>query len=230
MKKNIKKEYDERIMRLAAERMMRCIFENKSVDGLTWNPFGSVYVWVPRENEIIFIQEGSGDQLLDEDREEGYVDYIDYSIKKFFRGDIELEDGGIVLYKECIQDKYKSLAEAIPDVLEEAYDDRKLEYQILREDSPCENKEINGNIVEVSLPNGDKLVAEANYDPDYKEIIVGIISDGVWVQDLAAVGEKYFYENGEKKTVNDEYQILVWADKDQEDWTEKFEVEKYKED
>lgn len=44
--------------------------------------------------------------------------------------------------------------------------------------------------IAIDLPNGLKLVAEQNQDPDFpNEIFVGIENgDGVWLQDLATMG------------------------------------------
>ena len=40
--------------------------------------FDDVYIYVPSEQQIIKISEGSGDNLSEEDMAEGYVDYIYY--------------------------------------------------------------------------------------------------------------------------------------------------------
>ena len=80
-----------------------------------------------------------------------------------------------------------------------------------------------------------KLVAEKGIDDKYNEIYVGIEKNGVWVQDLAIVREKYHYEdspNSDLPTVvnEDKFEVLVYANKDDEDYTNKFIIEQYCED
>lgn len=89
-----------------------------------------------------------------------------------------------------------------------------------------------GKRIEIEMPNGTKLVAEVNADPDYKEIFIGLEDkDGVWIQDLAIVGEKYKYtDSGEKETIDGEYTIKVYSDEYTEDYTHEFDVKEYKEE
>ena len=77
-----------------------------------------------------------------------------------------------------------------------------------------------------------KLVAEKGTDDKYNEIYVGIEKNGVWVQDLAVVREKYHYEDNpdsDMPTVvnEDKFEVLVYANKDDEDYTNKFIIEQY---
>ena len=78
----------------------------------------------------------------------------------------------------------------------------------------------------IPLPNGDKLVAEW-FDGMPHTIAVGIRnSQGVYVQDLVVVeptGAAF------EETENDKFDIMVWADENSEDWTNKFTVKRYKE-
>lgn len=90
-----------------------------------------VYIYVPTKNQIIGIKEGSGDNLSKEDRENGYVDYIYYSQYELGE-DIEEVDGGDILQKEYLRDKYKSLEEVIPEVLEFVYDISDYEYIVIK--------------------------------------------------------------------------------------------------
>lgn len=85
----------------------------------------------------------------------------------------------------------------------------------------------NSDRIAIELPNGLKLVAEQNIDPEYKnEIYVGIeTSDGVWHQDLAIVRSAYSVDDN--LIVNWEpnrFEVLVYADKDDEDYTDKFSI------
>ena len=90
---------------------------------------------------------------------------------------------------------------------------------------------MNNKRVSVLLPNGFSLVAEASNDPSYPyELYVGILgNDGVWYQDLAVVRNAYHYED-DNKTVygpvydEDKYEVLVFGNENDEDYTESFEI------
>lgn len=92
--------------------------------------YDDLFLYVPEIRQIIRITEGSGDNLLPEDMEEGYVDYIDYE-----QYDIEVgmpeADGGEILLKELLKEKYLCLADCIPDVLDMAYGDCAVNCRIL---------------------------------------------------------------------------------------------------
>lgn len=83
--------------------------------------FDDIAIFVPRVKEILIIYEGTGDNLLDEDIEEGYVDYINYDVYGFIGGSIDEIDGGMILTREPVRERYGTLDDAIPDVLEMAY-------------------------------------------------------------------------------------------------------------
>lgn len=78
-----------------------------------------------------------------------------------------------------------------------------------------------------------KLVAEKGFDDKYNEIYIGIEKNGVWVQDLAIVREKYHYKDIHDSdilptVVNEgKFEVLVYANKDDEDYTNKFIIEQY---
>lgn len=93
--------------------------------------FDSIYIYVPEAHQIIKISEGSGDNLLDEDIEAGYVDYIYYE-QYVMDPDMRETDGGMVMLTELFQEKFKCTADAIPDVLDMAYGQESLEYIVLR--------------------------------------------------------------------------------------------------
>ena len=68
------------------------------------------------------------------------------------------------------------------------------------------------------LKNGVSLVAEASTNPDFPcEIYVGLMKDGVWIQDLCAVTQEYQYENTATN-------VLVWSNENYEGYTHKFTV------
>ena len=69
--------------------------------------FGASLSWVKSAKVFLKIQAGTGDNLLQEDIREGYVDYCLWST---FRpesidtdGELDMEclDGGMVLFREC---------------------------------------------------------------------------------------------------------------------------------
>ncbi len=83
----------------------------------------------------------------------------------------------------------------------------------------------------IELPNGLKLVAERNTDKAFaNEIFIGIMDGEVWHQDLAIVRNSYgISEDGKTQWKDGEYEVIVFGDKDDEDYTHKFEIGLYKE-
>lgn len=92
--------------------------------------FDTIYIYVPGEQQILKISEGTGDNLLEEDSAEGYVDYIYYEQYSREYGFPEV-DGGMVMLTELFRDKYKSTKECIPAVLDMAFNDENMEYIVL---------------------------------------------------------------------------------------------------
>lgn len=69
-----------------------------------------------------------------------------------------------------------------------------------------------------------KLVAEKYPDENYKEVSVYLEDkDGVVLQDIAVIGNKYHYEKGDI-AYEDAISVKVWNDKDSEDYTHDFTV------
>lgn len=88
----------------------------------------------------------------------------------------------------------------------------------------------NSQKIVIDLPNGLKLVAEQNNDPAFKnEIFIGVMKDdNVWYQDLAIVRNGYSYNNeGEVVWKDEEFDVLVYADRDSEDFTDDFAIGLY---
>ena len=83
------------------------------------------------------------------------------------------------------------------------------------------------NKIKIDLGDNRYLVAEANPEPDYREIFVYLEKDGVVHQDLAIVGQEYEYTNDGTKFY-DAFSIKVYADHENEDFTDDFTVEEYK--
>lgn len=82
--------------------------------------YDDLFIFVSSVKQIIRIAEGGGENLLQEDIKEGYVDYIYYEQYELDNGMPEV-DGGQVLLKETLRDKYQCMADCIQDVLDMAY-------------------------------------------------------------------------------------------------------------
>lgn len=92
--------------------------------------YRDLYVYIPGMGQIIRITEGTGDNLLPEDLEQGYVDYIYYEQYQVDAGMPEV-DGGIVLLKRMLREQYGCMADCIGDVLDMAYGDCMAGYMVL---------------------------------------------------------------------------------------------------
>lgn len=80
------------------------------------------------------------------------------------------------------------------------------------------------NRIEIPLKDGTILVAEQNTDSDYpRELYVGLEKDGVWVQDIAFVGQSYQYQEGGKSYL-DELSVLIWQHPEADDYTDGFTI------
>ena len=78
------------------------------------------------------MSEGDGGNLSSEDIANGCVDYIYYEIYDPQEiGSADSEDGGMLMYKEYVSDKFKNLVEAVPDILKFAFDEDDMSYIIL---------------------------------------------------------------------------------------------------
>ena len=78
------------------------------------------------------------------------------------------------------------------------------------------------------MQNGFKLAAgyavKQNQGSNFsKEIYVGVIKDNVWYQDLAIVRSVADQDDNE-------FEVLVYADKDSEDYTDRFRIGLFQED
>lgn len=92
--------------------------------------YNDIFIYVQTKKQIIRIDEGSGDNLTDDDIGQGYVDYIYYEVYNVQQDFPEI-DGGMIMLKELFQEKFKSTKEAIPAVLDMAYGDESIEYIVL---------------------------------------------------------------------------------------------------
>ena len=75
------------------------------------------------------------------------------------------------------------------------------------------------------------LVAEKGIDNNYREIYLGLEDkNGAWVQDLAIVGQQYHYDE-ELNVVNDRgIDVKIYADSNNEDFTDEFGINIYEEE
>ena len=92
--------------------------------------FDELYIYVPSKKQIIRIAEGSGDNLTNDDIEQGYVDYIYYETHSLEQ-DLPEVDGGMIMLKQLFRQKYNSTKESIPAVLDMAYEDESIDYLLL---------------------------------------------------------------------------------------------------
>lgn len=92
--------------------------------------FDDVYIYVPAEQQIIVISEGSGDNLDEADMANGYVDYIYYEQHSREPGFPEV-DGGMIMLTELLQETYKNMEECVSAVLDMAFGDVTMDYIVL---------------------------------------------------------------------------------------------------
>ena len=92
--------------------------------------FNDIFIYVQTKKQIIRIDEGSGDNLTDDDIDQGYVDYIYYEVYNVQQDFPEI-DGGMIMLKELFQEKFKSTKDAIPAVLDMAYGNESMGYIVL---------------------------------------------------------------------------------------------------
>ena len=87
-------------------------------------------------------------------------------------------------------------------------------------------------IIKVKLYDGVYLcTATCHAENEYKEVYTYIEKNGMVWQDLALVREAYHY-NEKNEVVNDhkKYEVLVYADCGDEDYTNKFDIDEYEDE
>lgn len=92
--------------------------------------FDTIFIYVPDTKQIIRISEGTGDNLLDEDIDAGYVDYIYYEQHRVAI-DFPEVDGGQIMLTKPFQEQFTCTKDAIPNVLDMAYGDDSMKYVVL---------------------------------------------------------------------------------------------------
>lgn len=75
----------------------------------------------------------------------------------------------------------------------------------------------------IPLSNGYRIVSERNSGEFDKELYVGIEDEnGSYIQDLAIVRPTYKFKNNDVEFDADRFEILVFGDAEQEDYTNSF--------
>ena len=92
--------------------------------------FDEIYIYVLSKKQIIRITEGSGDNLTDDDLDQGYIDYIYYETHSL-KQDLPEVDGEMILLNQLFRQKYNSTKESITAVLDMAYEDENIDYVLL---------------------------------------------------------------------------------------------------
>lgn len=92
--------------------------------------YDDLFIFVPETKQIIHIAEGTGDNLLQEYINEGFVDYIIYE-QYVLKSDIPKINREKILLKKSFREIYECTSDCIQDVLEIAYGNSYLDSIIL---------------------------------------------------------------------------------------------------
>ena len=108
-----------------------CLEMESPVKNNTDITYADIFIFVPEMRQIVRIAEGNGMNLLYEDVANGYVDYIYYDQHEL-NVDIPEIDGGQIMLEKPFRERYSSMEECIPDVLDMAYGSRDIPYIVLK--------------------------------------------------------------------------------------------------
>ena len=86
-------------------------------------------IYLPESKMIAEIYEGTGDNLLKEDIEEGYVDYAIIEAYKFENGEYVDTEGGQLMSEQYLDEKYGTPDALIKDCLELVFDNSGIAYK-----------------------------------------------------------------------------------------------------
>ena len=89
-----------------------------------------LYAHVPETKQLIYICEGTGDNLTKEDLAEGYVDYLNYSTYDLESG-INEADSGMLLLRQPASEKYPNFSDCLSDILDDLYDNPNMKTMLL---------------------------------------------------------------------------------------------------
>lgn len=92
--------------------------------------YDDLFIFVSESKQIIRIAEGTGDNLLPEDINNGFIDYIYYEQYEL-SDNMPVVDGGQVMLKEMFRKKYRCTADCIPEILGMAYGNNMMDCTIL---------------------------------------------------------------------------------------------------
>ena len=81
------------------------------------NVASNILIW-NKDVEFIKINEGDGCNLLDEDEEEGYVDYIMVDYISYDGYDFSEDDGAQVMLTEMYQEKFQTVEDVIQHLID----------------------------------------------------------------------------------------------------------------
>lgn len=65
-----------------------------------------IMIYVKKKKLFLYVAEGTGDNLWQEDMDEGYVDYLYIEVYKMDGTEMSEVDGGELLLKEYVKDRY----------------------------------------------------------------------------------------------------------------------------
>ena len=84
----------------------------------------------------------------------------------------------------------------------------------------------------VVIPFGDyKIVAEKGADPNYNEIFIYLENkNGVCIQDLVIVGQKYHYDENLDVVQDNSVLVRMFTDENNEDYTHQFDIDVHEEE
>ena len=81
------------------------------------------------------------------------------------------------------------------------------------------------NRIVIPLDNGYKLIAEQNTGEFDKEFYIGVETEtGAYIQDLVIIRPTYTFKDESVKFDSDKFEMLVFANNESEDYTDKFVV------
>lgn len=94
------------------------------------HPYDDIWVYLPEQQHLVSASEGTGDNLLPEDKSAGYVDYVEYTVYSL-EDSCEPEDGGEWMLRKMLRESYPDMRACIPDLLECIYGEKDMAYIVL---------------------------------------------------------------------------------------------------
>ena len=167
--------------------------------------YDDLYLYSPDFDQIFEVFEGSGTNLLEEDIQEGYVDYIYYNQYKVEPdGEMIEVDGGMILLEELFRDKYSCTEDCLPVVFEMAgaLDGKEMEYTVMPDFE--ENRE---TYLKNILQERESRAISYDGKKDWKEYFADILEHNgcnvTWDNAYAEIG---FYSDA-----GEDFSFTVWG-------------------